>query len=67
MATKALIHFIALERGYERTKTLVSLITHDACHDIQGGASGTGGHATSDVAAVRVREDSDDEFIPFIG
>ena len=39
---------------------------HDAWQDTQGGASGTGDHATAAVAAVEGGEDPDDDFIPFI-
>ena len=40
---------------------------HDDWQSAQGGAYGTGGHATADVDSVGGREDLDDEFIPFIG
>ena len=40
---------------------------NNACLDTQGGASGTGGHATAAVSAVGGGEDSYYEFIPFIG
>ena len=40
---------------------------HDAWQATQGGASGAGGHSEAAVAAVGGGEDSDDDFIPFIG
>ena len=40
---------------------------HKAWQATQGGDSGTGGHAAADVDASRCGEDSDDDFIPFIG
>ena len=40
---------------------------HDTWQDTQGGDSGTGGHDDADVDAVGGGEDSDDDFIPFIG
>ena len=40
---------------------------HGAWKDTQVGASGTGVHASTDVAAVGSREDSDYYFITFVG
>ena len=40
---------------------------HSACQATQVGASGTGSHAATSVAAVGGGEDSYDDFIPFIG
>ena len=40
---------------------------NDACKTTQVGASGTGVHASTDVAAVGSREDSDYYFITFVG